>query len=97
MSIDVICAVILLACSLILISHCKYEEGLIGRLALLLLAITEVVVIAEAWHDAEYVLAPTTILRHVAVTLFLTRHTYRFLAYYYCGRYKWAEKMAGHK
>ena len=93
MSIDVICAVILLACSLILMSHNKYEEGLIGRMALLILAVTEVVVIAEAWFDDTYDLAPTTVLRHVAITLFLTRHTYRFLAYYYCGKYKWA----GHK
>ena len=93
MSIDLICAGICLSCALILITHCKYEEGLVGRMALLMLAMSEVVVIAEAWFDDTYDLAPTTVLRHVAITLFLTRHTYRFLAYYYCGRYKWA----GHK
>lgn len=97
MTLDVICALVSLSCALILITHCKYEDGFFGRMALLLLAVTEVVVIAEAWHDDSYVVAPTTILRHVAISLFLARHTYRFLSFYYRGKYSWLGKKSRRK
>lgn len=92
MTIDVVCAIICMSCALILITHCNYEEGIFGRAALLMLGIAEVVVIAQAWHDDQYVLAPTTILRHVAITMFLVRHTYRFLSFYYGGQFSWNER-----
>jgi len=89
MTIDVLCSVISLICALLLISHCKYEEGLVGRAALLMLILSETIVTAQAWNDDSYVLAPTTVLRHVAITVFLVRHTYRFMSFYYCGKNHW--------
>jgi hypothetical protein len=74
--------------------HCKYEDGLFGRIALLLLALSEIVVIAQAWFDDQYVLAPTTILRHIAITLFLVRHTYKFMSYHYFGHYVWDKRRS---
>ena len=89
MSIEVICAAISLSCALVLISHCKYEDGLVGRSALLLLVGAEAIVIAQAWYEDSYELAPTTIILHIAITLFLVRHTYKFLSFCYWGHYKW--------
>ena len=97
MNVNVICAVVCLSCALLLISHCRYEEGLVGRVALLLLIVAESVVLAQAWNGDSYVLAPTTLLGHGAIELFLTRHTYKFLSYYYFGRYYWDTIKAAEK
>lgn len=92
MSINVIFALICVSCALILISHCRYEDGIIGRLALLLLIVAEAVALAQEWFDDAYTLAPTTLLGHAAVSLFLTRHTYKFLSYHYFGHYAWDKR-----
>jgi len=92
MSVDVICAVVSIICALLLISHCSYEDGLFGRFALLLLVVVEVIVTAQAWFDDGYEVAPTTLLRHVAITIFLVRHTYKFMCYHYLGYYAWEKK-----
>ena len=97
MSVNVVFAIVCLSCALILISHCRYEEGLVGRAALLLLIVAESVVLAQAWHGDSYVLAPTTLLGHFAVALFLTRHTYKFLSFYYFGRYHWDKRATDEK
>ena len=89
MTINVIFSLICLSCALLLISHCKYEEGLVGRASLLMLIVAETVVIAEAWYDQSYELAPTTLLGHGAISLFLARHTYKFMSYQYFGHYAW--------
>jgi phosphate starvation-inducible membrane PsiE len=96
MSVDVICAVICIVCALILIYHSGFQDGLLGRLSLLLLVMTEVIVTAQAWFDDGYDVAPTTIMRHVAITLFLVRHTYKFMSYQYFGDYAW-DKRSRHE
>jgi hypothetical protein len=97
MNVDVICAVICIICALILIYHSGFEDGLFGRLALLLLVMTEVIVTAQAWFDDSYDVAPTTIMRHVAITLFLVRHTYKFMSYQYLGNYGWQKRNTGER
>jgi hypothetical protein len=36
-------------------------------------------------------------MRHVAITLFLVRHTYKFMCYQYLGNYGWQKRNTGER
>lgn len=84
------CAVAVMCCATFLIFHCRYEDGLIGRAALVILAFAEFVVIYE-WLTVgdHYTVLPTTYAVQLGITLFLMRHVYRFWRWQRRGDFDW--------
>jgi len=89
MSLYVLCAFVVAGCSIFLVADCKYEDGIIGRLALITLAIAEMVVIAEWFHKESTYPAPTTFAIQLGVAFFMTRHVYRFLRWKLDNTFEW--------
>ena len=71
-------SVTILLVSLYLATCQKYQDGVIGHLALAGMSIASAVPIYEAGSGMLYEFVPTTALLYAAVALFLARHAYRF-------------------
>jgi len=71
-------SVTILLVSLYLATCQKYQDGVIGHLALAGMSIASAVPIYEAGSGMLYEFVPTTTLLYAAVALFLARHAYRF-------------------
>jgi len=84
----------MLAC-FILVCHCKYDDGIIGRSALLPIIVAEMVVVAQYYFEGvePEIATPHGILQ-VSFAVFITRHTYRFLMFHYTGKSSWSVKNA---
>lgn len=74
----------ILACHIVvvlavaLIADRRYEDGCIGRFALIVLAITCVLVLWEFWMtDVDRYIRPTTAWFSLGVMIFMARHAYR--------------------
>ena len=85
--------VIIAVLAVYLVVHERYEDGVVGRIALGGLALSGMIVlIAELGGFAVYRYTPEVTLFLWAACGFFCRHVYRFIMYTRLGRYKWAEK-----
>jgi len=89
MSLYVMCSLVICCVSTFLVLHPKYEDGLIGRLALLCLSVSCAVVLGEWFDGVEYQVNPTTLGVQLGLAVFLLRHVYRFSRWVKHGSYDW--------
>lgn len=76
--------------SIFLATHCKYEDGLVGRIALAGMAIGGLVVFSEwAWDGRTYEVNGATLLITMSCAAFMTRHAYRFIRWRRTGVNDW--------
>ena len=78
----------------ILVYHKRYEDGFLGRIALVGLIISSLVFIVDGWEGDLITVLPQTASAAVAFALFFTRHLYRFLRWHYTGKYCWKKRAA---
>lgn len=89
MNLYVICTILIGLMSLLLVSHCKYEDGVIGRIGLVIVVIACLVIVWESINGVEYEVNQTTLAVQVGVCAFLIRHVYRFLKWSRTGANDW--------
>lgn len=76
--------------ALALIVSCKYEDGLIGRIALAGIVLAGVVVVISEVHgNMIYRVSPQILLLLASQALFMARHLYRFVRYVTDGKFGW--------
>jgi len=79
-----------------LVCHCEYEDGIIGRLALIILALSNGLIVADYLIDrTEYVMLPNTLMTQFGTAMFLARHCYRFMKWRSLGDYQWRPARKG--
>lgn len=85
-------AAIICAVSMFLVMHSQYEDGIFGRLALIVLIFSNGLIVADWWIDgSEWEIRPNTLATQIAMALFMLRHAYRFLMWRLSGDYPWRE------
>ena len=89
MSLYVICSVLIGLMALLLVSHCKYEDGVLGRIGLVIVFIACLVIVWESINGVEYEVNPTTLTMQFGFCAFLIRHVYRFLKWSKTGANDW--------
>lgn len=89
MSLYLICSVLVGLMALLLVSHGKYEDGVVGRIGLVIVFIACLVVVWESINGVEYDVNPTTLTMQVGFCAFLIRHVYRFLKWSRTGANDW--------
>lgn len=72
-----VCAVV--ACTVMLIFHRDYEDGLIGRLALALICIGALTRMAKLLDEVPDVVSPIQVVTWTGLGLFFIRHSWRFM------------------
>lgn len=87
-------ALAIMCCAWFLVFHCEYEDGVIGRVALAGLAVTEMLIVME-WLIEDSVPEPlaTTFYVQLFFALFLMRHVYRFLRWRTRGDHEWRKAV----
>lgn len=84
------------AISVFLICHKEYEDGIFGRLALIVLSLGNGVIVSDWLVDGtEYSVLPSTFLTQLGTALFLSRHCYRFMKWRSQGEYQWRPARKG--
>lgn len=89
MSLYVLCCLIVCIVSIFLVMHPKYEDGLVGRIALLCISIGSLIVVGEFMDGVEYDVNPTTLTVQLGLAVFLLRHVYRFNKWVKHGSFDW--------
>ena len=89
MSLYLICSVLVGLLSLLLVSHGKYEDGVVGRVGLVIVFIACLVVVWESINGVDYEVNQTTLAMQVGFCAFLIRHVYRFLKWSRTGDNDW--------
>lgn len=89
MSLYVLLSIGIFLISIYLASNDKYEDGVIGKIALGVLAIGNFVVVAEFCGGIVYLVNPTTLFIQMGVFVFLLRHAYRFRQWVKTGAHDW--------
>ena len=82
-------ALIIAAVSLSLILTHEYEDGVLGRVALIVLCISNGLIVSDCLQGGEWRPSPNSIATELAMALFLSRHLYRFWRWRLCGHYSW--------
>lgn len=72
-----------------LIFHEKYEDGLVGRIALVFLLGASLAFVVDGWSGELGDVLPATALGAVSFALFLLRHAYRFTKWANDGKHDW--------
>lgn len=67
----------------------RYEDGLVGNLALLAIVLTSACGLADAWRGVLELPSPTFCVLIEAGAVFLLRHAYRFAMFHWHGKYGW--------
>lgn len=80
---------LILLLSVFMIVCRRYEDGIVGNVALGLLAIASSVALWDALHGELELPQPVYRLAIVAFALFLLRHTYRFAMFHWHGAFGW--------
>lgn len=88
-TIYLIALAVLLVVSVFLIMWPHYEDGLIGKLCLIVIAITSAAVLVGAWDGVQYQPIPETVAVAVGAAGFMTRHLYHFARFAITGRHAW--------
>ena len=73
----------------ILVFEHNYEDGVIGRAALGIVALMAIAVVFSTIAGDRYSQPPEVTTLCVGVAIFMSRHYYRFLCYTKFGRYIW--------
>ena len=89
MSLYLVCTVLIGLMALLLVSHCKYEDGVVGRIGLVIVFIACLVIVWESINGVEYEVNPTTLTIQFGFCAFLIRHVYRFLKWSRTGANDW--------
>ena len=85
-----LCTLIILAVCITLVFNKHYEDGLIGRIALSVIAIAAAGRASGIWDsDFMFAVTPQGALVWIGLTLFLVRHLYRFLRWRSSGDGDW--------
>ena len=74
-----IMAVFILASAFFLITCAKYEDGVIGRIGLILLCFAQIMILMSAYDGTPYMHSPTEILGNIGIGIFMVWHVARFL------------------
>ena len=84
-------ALIIAAICVVLVAHPQYEDGLFGRLALGLIALSELSVFWDSAIDGSHYgsVLPTTLAIQLGVLLFFVRHLYRFQKWLKSREHEW--------
>ena len=69
----------------------KYDDGIVGHIALAGMALSSAAPLYEAYEGADYDFVPTTALMYAAVALFMARHAYRFNRWSKTGKGEWRD------
>jgi hypothetical protein len=85
----VLALVLILALSVFLIVCRRYEDGIVGNIALGLLAIACAIALWDAYAGVLEVPQPVYRLAIMAFALFMARHTWRFAMFHWCGAFGW--------
>lgn len=84
---------IILVVSTILILWDEYDDGIFGKLSLILLVMASWAALDRILPLTNYYYpSKTETWLYVAVAAWLGRHFYRFLCYQYDGKYRWFRK-----
>lgn len=77
--------------TVLLIFSCEYEDGFFGRIALILISLSELIIVIDGmFHESHYGgILPTTLILQIGVALFFLRHAYRFIKWRTDGSYSW--------
>lgn len=94
MSLVASCALLIGVIAAILIAHCRYEDGLIGRIALGGVVLAAVMICVSEIDGAYYDAPDEMLLLLAGVTAFMVRHLYRFLRYTHTGAGAWRKEKA---
>lgn len=78
-----------LLCALFLVFHRRYEDGVVGRVALLFLAGAALVFLHDGYEAELVSVLPATALGAAAFAVFLARHTWRFWRWARTGEHGW--------
>lgn len=83
-------AAVIAGVSLFLIVNHQYEDGILGRLALVILLGSNALIVWD-WASGcdRYSILPNTLATQAAMALFLSRHVYRFLRWKNDGSFEW--------
>jgi hypothetical protein len=91
-----IASLIIASVSTFLILHGEYEDGVFGRIALVVLALSNAIVVTDYLIDGtEYAVLPNTLATQLGTALFLVRHCYRFMKWRTAGEYQWRPARKG--
>lgn len=92
----IIASAVIAMVSAFLILHCEYEDGIFGRVALIVLALSNGLIVTDWVIDrTEYAVLPTTLMTQIGTALFLSRHCYRFMRWRTLGEYQWRPARKG--
>ena len=83
---------LIFALSLFLMWHRIYEDGIIGRLALIAMAGGAFIALLQNLNGEGYIFNPVSVTMQTGVALFMLRHTYRFLKWTRTGKGEWRGK-----
>lgn len=75
----IIMAVFILAAAFFLITCQKYEDGVIGRIGLVLVCFAQIMILMAAYDGVPYSHSPTEILGNIGLGIFMVWHVVRFL------------------
>ena len=80
---------VLLVLSLFFIGCRRYEDGIVGNVALGFLCIACGVVLWDAWEGRLQIPAPPYLLIILCVAVFMARHAWRFAMFHWHGWFGW--------
>lgn len=80
---------VLLAISCVLIFWNNYEDGIVGKSALIVIAMTSFAALLDSGNGYFWRPEPVITALVMAMAAFLSRHFYRFIRFTYGGRYGW--------
>ena len=93
MAIIGVASLVVLIVSTLLVLHQDYEDGLIGRVGLALMAMAAMArfagVLDAVWHGHGILISHVGIILWVGLAIFLTRHAYRFMSWRKTGKHEW--------
>lgn len=90
-TIVIVSCLIILAVSIYLALCQKYEDGIIGNMALGGMAGSTAWPLTEMYNGVDYDFAPTTVLLYASVAAFMARHLYRFIKWRKTGENDWSD------
>lgn len=85
----VLALVLILALSVFLVVCRRYEDGIVGNVALGLLAIACGIALWDAYKGALELPQPVYRLAILAFAMFMARHAWRFAMFHWCGAFGW--------
>lgn len=90
----VVAAAAIAAVAAFLVLNCEYEDGFVGRVALVIMFIAGAAIAAEAFIEGdEYDIRPANMAMFLGVAIFMVRHAYRFLRWRLFGKHEWRKAV----